>query len=361
MLATTNFLVYFKPKSMNQDYKDFNLFHGDDDDREKINDEQNLPLPMLERQQPSHDKAIVVPRNLTTRSQKKKKDDHQHHHHRRHHSLPCTLHKNPTPIILMSLGRSGTASMYQVLSKLAGNQKHAQRIIEYTGSSTKSSESFFQRIPATDVNGDWLVKYICSEQKRFPNAGIVGFKWKPYETIFMKEKALQGLDLLGRLKEEKGTQIKVIRSKRNLLDVVISRYKHKGNKGNINAHCRKDDEKCVQQHMKASTGFVLPTRSLLSQLKELNDMEMRTDRLLSKMKVPTIHVSFEKLFMGTDASEWTRTFAFLGVGPSGDVSMADVEEASHAATSIPYHNVTLSNYAEVVDVLLGTEFDSLLH
>lgn len=47
------------------------------------------------------------------------------------HDLPCTLHSSPAPMILMSLGRSGTASMYQVLSQLSGNE--TPRIIEYTG------------------------------------------------------------------------------------------------------------------------------------------------------------------------------------------------------------------------------------
>ena len=91
-------------------------------------------------------------------------------------------------------------------------------------------------------------------------------------------------------------------------------------------------------------------------------MEEKVDTLLSKMDVPTIHVSFEKLFLaGRDKSEWTRIFDFLGLGTSKNWTYDDIELASHAATSIPFHNVTLSNYEEVRDILAGTEFESLLH
>lgn len=132
---------------------------------------------------------------------------------------PCKLLPQPAPMILMSLGRSGTSSMYQVLSKLSGNE--TTRIYEYTGGSTSKSRAFFRDyIPKDDVNGDWLMQYLCDEQEDHPGAGVVAFKWKPYETIFEEEKALQGLELLGRLEYP---QIKVVRSRRNLLDVAISR------------------------------------------------------------------------------------------------------------------------------------------
>lgn len=154
--------------------------------------------------------------------------------------LPCKLESHPTPMILMSLGRSGTASMYQVLSKLSGGDE-TPRIIEYTGGSTSKSKEFFMGIPHNDTNGDWLMKFVCHEQRQVcshhdevykihkrtiiiyylipfslstsaqhPNAGIIGFKWKPYETIFSENKAIDGLKLLSRLQEP---QIKVIRSR----------------------------------------------------------------------------------------------------------------------------------------------------
>jgi len=138
------------------------------------------------------------------------------------HSPPCIIKQSPVPIILMSLGRSGTASMYQVLYKLSSsklNEKGIPRMYEYTGGSTEKSQIFFQQtIPAEDIYGDWLVQLMCHEQNQHPNAGVVGFKWKPYKTTLTEDNARQGLELLSRLKD-----IKVIRSRRNLLDVQISR------------------------------------------------------------------------------------------------------------------------------------------
>ncbi|KAL7541636.1 hypothetical protein ACHAXR_011081 [Thalassiosira sp. AJA248-18] len=284
-------------------------------------------------------------------------------------SLPCTLQSRPTPMILMSLGRSGTASIYQTLSKLSGGGNEVPRIIEYTGGSTSKSREFFSKhIPNDDVNGDWLIKFICREQRHYPDAGIVGFKWKPYETIFSEEKAKQGLELLAKLARMQGPQIKVIRSRRNLLDVMISRHKHSlskkdhGTEGKISAHCQKDDRECLKQHLKAGTGISLPTRRLVSQLQQLYDMEGRVDKLLERMHVPTISVSFEKLFLAGSDSEWKRIFQFLGVGPTENLTAAEVEKAGHAATSMPLHNVTLSNYEEVRNTLLGApNFASLLH
>ena len=138
------------------------------------------------------------------------------------HSPPCRIKHSPVPIILMSLGRSGTASMYQVLFKLSSSglkEKGIPRMSEYTGGSTEKSQIFFQQtIPAEDIYGDWLVQLMCHEQNQHPNAGVVGFKWKPYKTTLTEDKARQGLELLSRMKD-----IKVIRSRRNLLDVQISR------------------------------------------------------------------------------------------------------------------------------------------
>ena len=91
-------------------------------------------------------------------------------------------------------------------------------------------------------------------------------------------------------------------------------------------------------------------------------MEEKTDQLLEQYNVPTIHVSFEKLFTtDKDTSEWRRIFDYLGVGPRDNLTRHDIDKAGHAATSIPMHNVTLSNYDEVRKVLLGTRFEHLLH
>ena len=74
--------------------------------------------------------------------------------------------------------------------------------------------------------------------------------------------------------------------------------------GKINAHCQNDDKDCIQQQLKGGTGIILPTRNLVEELKKLDDMENRVDDLLKELDVPTIKVSFEKLFQsGDDVSE----------------------------------------------------------
>lgn len=126
------------------------------------------------------------------------------------------------------------------------------------------------------------------------------------------------------------------------------------------AHCQKGDDECLKQQLKAGMGISLPTRRLVSQLQELHDMEDRVDNLLERLNVPTISVSFERLFLaGEDTSEWKRIFRFLSVGPTS-LTIRDVEQAGHAATSIPLHNVTLSNYEEVRSTLKGTQFAGLM-
>ena len=99
---------------------------------------------------------------------------------------------------------------------------------------------------------------------------------------------------------------------------------------------------------------------LLKELTKLDAMENAVDDLLDKMGVPTIRVSFEKLFSNSDVSEWKMLFGELGIGPS-NLTRSDVDRAGHAATSLPYHNITLGNYDEVKMALNGTKFASLLH
>ena len=193
--------------------------------RNIVSDEQNLKKDYGRRTRPSSSPSFR--HNLILRSSEKKiYTKHKENASTRVQNVvmppslpptPCKLLPRPIPMILMTLGRSGSSSMYQVMSRLSGKQSH--QIYEYTGSSTAKSKTFFRsQVPRKDKHGDWLMKYLCAMQSNYPKAGVVGFKWKPYETLFTEEKALQGLSLLGR-----HHQIKVVRSRRNYLDVEISR------------------------------------------------------------------------------------------------------------------------------------------
>ena len=107
--------------------------------------------------------------------------------------------------------------------------------------------------------------------------------------------------------------------------------------------------------------MILPTKKLVQTLKDLDDRENEVDNLLHQLNVPNVKVSFERLFLaGNDVEEWLRIFRYLGTGPT-NLTAIDVEKAGHAATSIPFHNITLSNYEEVRSALNGTKFADLLH
>ena len=175
-----------------------------------------LPLAKLERM-PSL-LSVREPIQRTGDKATKHDSDTTTEENNHHHLPPCTIQPHPVPMILMSLGRSGTTAILEVLSTLT-NEKHD--MTEFTGSNLQQSYEFFKQIPDDDIYGDWLVKFMCHEQQQHPNAGIVGFKWKPFDTIFTEPKAIQGLKCLGR-SDAPSSPIRVIRSRRNALDVVIS-------------------------------------------------------------------------------------------------------------------------------------------
>jgi len=258
----------------------------------------------------------------------------------------------PQPVILLSLGRSGSSATWQVMGNLTGKVTPS---IEYTGSNTKQSIAFFDKIPPND-HGNWLLKYMCVQQSQHPTAGLIGFKWKPVPNTFFRRASLDALKVVA---YSHNPQIKVVRSRRNLLDVMISKEKHRI--GHAEAHCAKTDNACIREHLELGTGLRLPTENLLAELKRITAEEDQVDHLLEELGVPHVKVTFEKLYYSDDAEEWLRLFRFLGTGPTEGLTRNDVQDAmAHAATHNPQHNVTLGNYHEVRELLMGTEFESLL-
>ena len=121
----------------------------------------------------------------------------------------CLDPHGPQPYILMTLGRSGSGSTWQIIGNLTGFETPSQ---EYTGGGPAKSERFFQQ-HAGNNNDRWLLRNLCSKQLNYPEAGVVGFKWKPFETIFSPP-AQAGLRRTASLKRP---EILVVRSRRNLL------------------------------------------------------------------------------------------------------------------------------------------------
>ena len=269
----------------------------------------------------------------------------------------CSLDDNgPIPVILMTLGRSGSSSTWQVMGNLTGYVTSAR---EYTGKDSAQANIFFESVNKgrSGSNGNWALKYMCAMQHQYPDAGVVGFKWKTFHDSFFSRGSIDALRMLA---YSHSPQMKVVRSRRNLLDVLISGHKHRV--GHVDAHCAKDDEECIKLHLSLGTGLVLPTKRLLAEIRRKTKEEDDVDCLLEELGVPHIKVSFEKLYYSDDAEEWMRIFRFLGVGPTEGLTRKHVHEATkHAATHSPHHNVTLENYEEVRRLLVGTEVEGLLH
>jgi hypothetical protein len=281
----------------------------------------------------------------------------------------CLDPDGPQPVILMSMGRSGSSSIWQMISNLTG---YETRSWELPGSNDKEETEFFHRHDEDDAwAGEWLKDSICNLQKTYPQAAVVGFKWKPYRPTFEFQSAQAALQLIGDLWDlfPQHPPIKVVRSRRNLLDVYISRQKHKVSLNTtlgaaVPAHCKVSDKECLDLALKASTGMNLDTFGLLQFLKDQTQQEDRVDQMLLSMGIPHIQVKYEKLYYNYYAAEeWQRISAFLEKGPATNLTLRNIENAmkiapTHAA---PTQKVTLSSFDEVAGLLEGTEFEHLLH
>ena len=268
---------------------------------------------------------------------------------------------SPIPVILVSKGRSASSSTWQVMSRLTG---HCFKCREYTGMNSTLQQKFFSSIKPGE-NGNWILGYLCAQQIAYKNkGGIIGFKWKPFNRE-INNVAEDGFDGLRMIAHHTNPQIKIVSSGRNHLDVLVSQTKHmkmRGKDGGAYAHCSQENTECLNAHKKFGSGIHMPLGSLLSKLRYLATLEKIFEKNLQMLNVPHIKVTYEKLYQSKDAEEWMRIFRFIGRGPGYDLSMDQVEKAmEHVGTSVPFHNVSISNYNEVRDILRGTEFEALLH
>eukprot|EP00568_Trieres_chinensis_P009477 CAMPEP_0183297548 /NCGR_PEP_ID=MMETSP0160_2-20130417/4817_1 /TAXON_ID=2839 ORGANISM="Odontella Sinensis, Strain Grunow 1884" /NCGR_SAMPLE_ID=MMETSP0160_2 /ASSEMBLY_ACC=CAM_ASM_000250 /LENGTH=382 /DNA_ID=CAMNT_0025459397 /DNA_START=51 /DNA_END=1199 /DNA_ORIENTATION=+ len=276
----------------------------------------------------------------------------------------------PIPVILMSRGRSGSSSIWQIMCNLTypatatelEDTEHETRCkhSEYTGENTDKNMEFFR----THDDETWLIDTMCKRRREHPSAGIVGTKWKIVDELLVYNGVKSALQFI---RQSHHPEIKVIRNRRNALDFVISSNKHKlsKNQGNvISAHCEKGDKECLGKHLNASKAMNLPTKNLLSNLKRISQQEDGVDRYLQEMGIPHVSVSYERLYSGdeTALAEWRRVFEFIGTGPTDNLTPEQLQNAMETeVTHLPLHNQTLSNYNEVKNMLTGTEYECLLH
>ena len=266
----------------------------------------------------------------------------------------CLDPNGPQPYVLLARGRSGSGSTLQVLGTLTG--KNIPGDHEFTGSTPNQARKFFYEQTGPNDGGQWVVKYLCEQQRQHPDAGVVAFKWKPYSEAMFSPAALAGLDLISRAVNP---TIKVVRLRRNLLDNFISDRKHELTK--VSSHCNAGNVRCVRQHKQAGANLTLSVPDLLTFLEAETNQEDEVDKYLVNMSVPHIHASYEKLYHQDNADEWMKIFKFLGVGPGEGLTREQVDGSAHAFTGSPHHREAILNYNEVEKGLKGTRFEKLLH
>jgi len=277
----------------------------------------------------------------------------------------------PTPTILMTLGRSGSSSTWETLSKLTGNRSRA---IEYVGTGTVEIVEFFRKREHRN-HGQWLIDHMCSLQRNSNSTeGIVGFKWKSFlSALDNNEPAEETFQMIGKLakdakREGRLPPIRVLRSRRNPLDVALSRHKHYGSPNRPPPHCVKtyaNFESCMEQHRQKRP--YPDVNGLYAFLSRLVETENQVDFLLDRWGVPTVSLSYESLYFPETpeegSNEWTKAMEFVkqeGV-PSKNATWTQVQAMmEHSSTSPRKHKDVIANYEEVHAALVNTEFEHLL-
>lgn len=140
-----------------------------------------------------------------------------------------------------------------------------------------------------------------------------------------------------------------------MLDVAVSRYKHK--QIYLGSHCK--TEECAASHKVSD--MVLPVERLVSTLYTLTHTRAYSLRQLEAFGVKRVDVAYEKLYYSPTADEWMRLLRFMGMAPTANLSMSYVKKhLKYVSTNMPMRNITLANYDEVVQTLNGTNWEKLL-
>lgn len=272
----------------------------------------------------------------------------------------------PTPVILMTQGRSGSHSTWQILGNLTGYETRAD---EYTGSSSKESEIFFEE-EIGDNHPNWIVNTMCKKQIRAldddrwrgAESGIVGFNWKPYSADMVRTGVVKGLSVIADLAKSENPRehVKVVRSSRNALDLFLSRTKHKTS--NIRAHCY--TEECVEKHEKAAQAIRVNCTDVVNSVLALVEQEKFVDDQLAKLEVPTVRVSYDTLYYPetpeAGSAEWNRILAFLG--KRSNYSWEGIQSAMSMlpTTTSRSHRDRIENFDELEGELVQVNMQHLL-
>jgi hypothetical protein len=313
----------------------------------------------------------------------------------------CLDPSGPLPVIIMSLGRSGTDSTWQILAELSGTKMQAMEIVgayqaqtnaffraldgqtgseflkavedwdqgdydwrvEFGGS--ESTFGFYRHIKdfCKDGNcrdGKWIFNWFCDEQQRHKaTGGLVGFKWKAFMSALETTSASNALKIVAQ-SSTTATPIRVIRSRRNPLDYYLSLLKHSSI--TLPDHCDEGDEECFKKH--ASVRLTVPVEEMYKSVTNTFEEENAIDEMLSELGIMTAHVNYDELYYARTeeegAKEWNKMFNFLG--QRANWKWSDIAKASGLAptTKSRSHKVLIDNFDEVQKTLKGTKLEQFL-
>ena len=290
------------------------------------------------------------------------------------------------PFIMISFGRSGTTSTWDIIAGLAG--EYIPRATEDMGSSKGEARAFFEAQNQTEHGKCWLERLLCEKQEDvikayqdgMGKASIFGSKWKPWHEGLNSTQARQALQWLGTQK-----QIKVLYNTRNMVDMYISQAKHTvladlfGDERT--AHCYDDrelqlsdrawnkladmgiprDTPCVQifKAIESKTPLEIP-----HMMDYFQKNVLQTDfasEMLEHYNVSKVTVTYEKLYFTKSAAEWEHIFQYLGFGPQSNLTLDQVfARTAFQKTSFNDRSQRMANYDEVKRALQCTRFTEYL-
>ena len=299
--------------------------------------------------------------------------------------VACLATRRPHRVILLSRGRGGSTVLATTLAAF-GHSDPEKLHHELFGGNAKEMRKLEN---PTRKMEDWFREM----EKEQPMAGVVGFKWKPYDMGDGSSRYGSAWDWVAE------HNVSVVWMTRNILDVLISNHKHcgdhpcKDDSVHIAAHCQHGDEKCIAEHRDVKV--TLDASTLLAELEHSEERyETNLSRSMSHKGVNFIKVMFEHLFVGDedfsegdttnrtslfvrsqldstayDASAWrpdplaawNRILSFVGVEPVEDYSTIQrVATLEYERTDARTNCDSIENLEHVRSALAGTKYQGLL-
>uniref|UniRef100_A0A7S3LC50 Uncharacterized protein n=1 Tax=Amphora coffeiformis TaxID=265554 RepID=A0A7S3LC50_9STRA len=290
------------------------------------------------------------------------------------------------PFIMVSFGRAGTTSTWDIIAGLTG--EYIPNASEDEGKDKAAARAFFASQNQTEHGKCWLERLLCNKQRIVKKAykdglgksSIFGTKWKPWHQGFNTTQAREALQWLGTQK-----QIKVLHNTRNMVDMYISQNKHKTLQKLFGkertAHCYDDrelklsdetwqklinmgipkDTPCVQIFKEIEARMKLQIPHMMDYFEKNSLQTDFASEMLDYYNVSRVTVTYEKLYFTDHAEEWMRIFRFLGFGPQQNLTLDHVfAKTAFQKTSANDRSKRMANYDEIFKTLSCTRYSKYL-